>query len=353
MTTRVFISYRTSDGADKATALARDLDALFGGDQIFLDKEDLSAGCRWRDEIGKALGARPIVLVLVTPDYFGARESDGTRRIDRVDDPARDELEAAIAVDAQIIPLLCDGVAQISVADSLAPPFHQLSELTWRRLRAYDWRADVARLVDDLKALGVEAIAPAASSPAMLSSDVVPTPARGRRRLVAAAASVLLVGGGFAGWRWWQQHRADLSGAWITSIGARGAPSARAGEVTIVNIRQVGDSLELVSNAVDVTHDRDWQNYGDFWKQRTGTELKSIVYRGEGKVTGNDGEPPRPGELRRVLVPVRIELVGSGAGPIDTGTLRGTVDPGDQHIRARLWIDSERGERVVDLRRQE
>ena len=51
MTARVFISYRTSDGADKATALSRDLDALFGQEQIFLDKDDLPAGSRWRDEI--------------------------------------------------------------------------------------------------------------------------------------------------------------------------------------------------------------------------------------------------------------------------------------------------------------
>ena len=51
MSARVFISYRTSDGTDKATALARDLDALFGQDQIFLDKDDLPAGSRWRAEL--------------------------------------------------------------------------------------------------------------------------------------------------------------------------------------------------------------------------------------------------------------------------------------------------------------
>ena len=54
MTARVFISYRTSDGADKATALARDLDALFGQEQIFLDKDDLPAGSRWRDDLTPA-----------------------------------------------------------------------------------------------------------------------------------------------------------------------------------------------------------------------------------------------------------------------------------------------------------
>ena len=49
MTPRIFISYRTSDGADKATALARELNAVFGQAQVFLDKEDLTAGQPWRD----------------------------------------------------------------------------------------------------------------------------------------------------------------------------------------------------------------------------------------------------------------------------------------------------------------
>ena len=73
MSYRVFISYRSSDGADKATALARDLDAMFGDDQIFLDKEDLAPGSRWRDGIAAALGNAPVLLVLVTPNLGAAR----------------------------------------------------------------------------------------------------------------------------------------------------------------------------------------------------------------------------------------------------------------------------------------
>ncbi len=94
MSARVFISYRTSDGVDKATALSRDLDALFGEDQIFLDKDDLPAGSRWRDVIAAALNASPILLVLITPNYLDARDSAGKRCIERSDDPVRDELEA-------------------------------------------------------------------------------------------------------------------------------------------------------------------------------------------------------------------------------------------------------------------
>ncbi|MGH2967757.1 MAG: toll/interleukin-1 receptor domain-containing protein, partial [Solirubrobacteraceae bacterium] len=157
MTPRVFISYRASDGADKATALARELDALFGDAQVFLDKDDLPAGSRWRDVIRLTLGARPVLLVLVTPQYLDALDAQGRRRIESPDDPVRNELAAALAADAHIIPVLCDGVAQTPDASALPPPLDQLAERTWRRLRAYDWKQDVARLAADLRALGIEA----------------------------------------------------------------------------------------------------------------------------------------------------------------------------------------------------
>ena len=46
---QLFISYRSSDGRDKATALARDLGALYGDAQVFMDKDDLRAWVQWRE----------------------------------------------------------------------------------------------------------------------------------------------------------------------------------------------------------------------------------------------------------------------------------------------------------------
>ncbi len=39
-----------------------------------------------------------------------------------------------------------------------------------------------------------------------------------------------------------------------------------------------------------------------------------------------------------------------GAEPIDTGAPRGTIDPDGNRIRGRLWLKSEQGERVLELR---
>ena len=217
MTTRIFISYRSSDGADKATALARDLDELFGQAQVFLDKEDLAAGSRWRDEIARTLSDAPILLVLVTPNYLGALDAAGKLCIDRDDDPVRDELATAVAANAHVIPLMCDGVSQTPPESSLPPPFDQLSERTWRRLRAYDWREDVARLADDLRAMGIVdrvAAAPSATAPSIpASADGVAGGTWTGRRLAVAGLVAVALGAGLAAWRWQENRGPNLAGS--------------------------------------------------------------------------------------------------------------------------------------------
>jgi TIR domain len=160
MAARIFISYRSSDGADKATALARELGAVFGNDQVFLDKDDLPAGLPWREAVGATLDHQPILLLLVTPQMLGPRLFDA-------DDPVRHEVAAALECGAHVIALLCDGVERLPEAAEWPAEMHPLSERTWRRLRAYDWRADVDRLVADLAALGLPRTAAPSPSPAV------------------------------------------------------------------------------------------------------------------------------------------------------------------------------------------
>jgi hypothetical protein len=145
---RIFISYRSSDGFKDATRLAADLNRVFGKDQVFLDKQDLRGGSSWRDEIMAALGSKPIVLALITPDYFGAVDNSG-RRIDRPDDPVCEELLAAFDANAQIIPLLTEGV-KMPPAVSLPERVQPITSRHALRLRSEDWNNDLLRLIEDL-----------------------------------------------------------------------------------------------------------------------------------------------------------------------------------------------------------
>ena len=151
---RIFISYRSSDGFKDATRLAVDLNRVFGRDQVFLDKEDLRGGSSWRDEIMAALGTKPIVLALITPDYFGAVQ-DGGRRIDLADDPVCEELLAAFEANARIVPLLSETV-KMPPADSLPSRLQSITSRHALRLRSEDWNNDLLRLVEDLVASGVK-----------------------------------------------------------------------------------------------------------------------------------------------------------------------------------------------------
>jgi hypothetical protein len=336
---------------------------MFGQEQIFLDKDDLPAGSRWRDVIARTLHASPILLVLVTPNYLGARDSSGRRCIERDDDPPRDELAAALAAGAQIIPLMCDGVTQTPPASDLPAPFDQLSERTWRKLRAYDWREDLSRLAGDLRAFGVvprttpgefgSAPLPLAGELAQVT-DVAPG-SGSRRWAIAAIGAVLVAGAGAVAWRWHEKEKKgpNLAGRWRVSVGRRGATTSRDGEVVIVTIAQEGTSLRIASSAVEIDHDSDWENYRDYWKQRTGSALSRVFYRGEGLVRSGEDDvaADAPAGPNRILVSVHVDPP-EGGEPIDTGALRGTIDPDGNRIRGRLWLNSEQAERVVDLRRE-
>ena len=341
---QVFISYRTSDGADKATALARELDTLFGDAQVFLDKDDLPAGSRWRDVIAHTLGARPVLLVLVTPQYLDALDEQGRRRIESPDDPVRNELAAALAADAHIIPVLCDGVAQTPDASALPPPLDQLGERTWRRLRAYDWKQDVARLATDLRALGIEARADAPATAAVRPAGDAP-PAPRRRAVVFGLGGLALLAAAGSGW-WWlaQRNTIRLSGIWTAMIAPRGASTVRNAERLQFRIEHDGDRLRLTSVPVEIDRDPAWATYRKFWRERTGQDLRRVVYRGEGMVRFDPGVPGS------IDVSVRIETQ-RGEDPIDGGNLQAAVGVAGRRMTGRLWLNSEQAERVVELRR--
>ena len=121
-----------------------------------------------------------------------------------------------------------------------------------------------------------------------------------------------------------------------------------------LHVTQDGRKLSFVSSLVDVERARDWQNHRDHWKQRHGTELQQVLYRGEGELREDGDEFPAAGIPRgppQVIVQVRVEVPGA-AEPIDTGTLRAVFEPDGKRLRGRLFLNSERGERFVDLRRE-
>ena len=332
---RIFISYRTSDGKDKATSLARDLGQVFGDVQVFLDKEDLPAGRPWREAIGDALDDRPLLLILVTPDTFGGRDDAGALRIAQADDPVRREVSEALTAGAHVIPLLADGVERLP--EGLPAPLDSLGERTWRRLRAYDWRNDVGRLVADLEALGVPRLAPL--------SD--PTRSRRLRRSAIAATALLAVAG--VGTWWWFVPRAerlvgDASGDWTARVAP---PANQAGsrlDRVLLHLSQQGQDVTLVSRPIDITQDPAWRGFAEAWLQRFEQKLERVVWRGTGTARSETGQP------LRLDIALSVETEAGGKS-IESGTLSAEADGSGQRFSGRLWMNGEQAERTLEMRR--
>lgn len=337
MGARIFISYRSSDGTDKATALARDLGREFGTDAVFLDKDDLRGGAAWRAEIGRTLQARPVLLLLLTHDLLEARAADGTLRIAQADDPVRRELDTAMAAGAEVIPVLCDGLAAPPDATRLPSPFHHIGELTWRRLRALDWTADVARLVSDLRALGVEPADSPAAPPAAADAAQRATAAPSRRRAVGWMSSVLAAGTAAGAWWWFARSRGGIDGRWLATLNR--------GERVTLDLHRMGSVVRLISEPVPITERADWAEYRAFWRNRFGTELEAIVYRGEGVWRADPGASPA------IDVGLKVHPAGREGPDIDGGNLSATLAADGRTMAGTLWLNSLQREQPAALKR--
>ena len=340
---QLFISYRTSDGKDKATALARDLGALFGDEQVFLDKDDLRAGVSWRAEIAATLRARPVLLLLLTPELLTAIDGNGRLRIADPADPVRRELSDALTGGAHVIPLLCDGLDAPPTAADLPEPFNRIGEFTWRPLRAYDWQHDLARLVDDLRALGIVAAGPAATNG---GQSATPTASARRRWLVPALAGAVFALG--VGWYAVQRSPTtaaartsatdpgDVTGAWLATLATD--------ETLSLSLRQSGEQVELNSRPVAISRRADWADYRRFWRERFGSELDFVTYRGKGSASSLPGD--------RLVIDIALQIVSSPGDTLtDTGNLHATLGADGTTMTGTLWLNSKQAERPLRLAR--
>lgn len=330
MAARVFISYRAADGADKATALARDLGRAFGDAQVFIDKDDLSAGVQWADEVSRVLEARPVMLLLLTPGLLEVSPASGKRLLDDPQGPVRREITAALAAGALVVPVLCDGVDVLPAG--LPPPLDTLGERTWRRLRAYDWPSDLRRLEADLRAQGLQ-----------------PVDRPRTRRTVLALGALLGVGAGSA-W-WWARPRADaLPGRWVVRVGdepavmlllgfedERGKPGPE--NDTLAR----GRTVLIESEPIDIRERPDWADYRAGWRDRGGPDLDAVRWRGRGTARAAAGSP--------LAIDIGFKVIAvPGGQEVDSGNLSAALQA-DGRLRGTRWLNGAQAERPALLER--
>jgi hypothetical protein len=134
----IFLSYRRSDAAGAAGRLADRLKLRLGDEAVFRDLDSISAGADFEEAIRDAMRRSSLVLVVIGPRWLDARDADGRLRLHDPKDYVRLEVEAALALDVPIIPLLVEGATMpkpSELPESLAPlavrNAYELSERRW------------------------------------------------------------------------------------------------------------------------------------------------------------------------------------------------------------------------------
>jgi hypothetical protein len=193
----IFISYRRSDSAGHTGRLADDLGKQLDGQALFRDIEAIEAGVDFVHALEKAVEACTVMLVIIGPTWASATTSDGQRRLHQPGDFVRMEIEAALARDIRVIPVLV-GDAQMPGPVDLPESMAGLLRRNAYSISDRRWQYDISQLLEILvKIPGVAALKSAATSaPAARAPDTPPPPPPAP---VSAPASTPAKGG-MPGW---------------------------------------------------------------------------------------------------------------------------------------------------------
>jgi hypothetical protein len=149
---KIFISYRRDDSAAMAGRIYDWLQAHFGQECVFMDIEVIPVGVDVRDYLGEAVSGCNVLLTVIGDRWLKCRRH-GRRRLDDPRDFVRIEIEAALARDIPVIPVLIGRAPMPSEQD--LPP--SLAALAYRNGvhvdSGRDFRAHVNRLISGIDKL--------------------------------------------------------------------------------------------------------------------------------------------------------------------------------------------------------
>lgn len=153
----IFVSYRRSDSAGHTGRLVDDLGEQLVGQALFRDIEAIEAGEDFVQALERAVGACAAMLVVIGPTWAKVVGPDGQPRLHQSGDFVRMEIEAALARDVRVIPVLV-GDAQMPMAADLPASMAPLLRRNAYSISDRRWRYDIDQLLDILEKIpGVSA----------------------------------------------------------------------------------------------------------------------------------------------------------------------------------------------------
>jgi eukaryotic-like serine/threonine-protein kinase len=189
----IFISYRRSDSPDATGRIYDRLVAEFGKAQVFKDVDSIPLGQDFRGHLNTIVSECGVMLAIIGPRWTDASSKAGQRRLEDPDDFVRIELEAALARDIPVVPVLV-AHAPIPLASELPASLASMAFRQSIEVRPDpDFHNDATRLVTSLRGI-LDPTTAAAEQPA---ATITPPAAatgiqRGRLGWIAFAAAVLV-----------------------------------------------------------------------------------------------------------------------------------------------------------------
>jgi hypothetical protein len=198
-TFHIVLNYRREDTSAHAGRLYDDLADQFGGDQVFMDIDAIEPGVDFAEVIEDAVGSASVFLSVIGPRWLSTVDAKGVRRLDRLDDFVRLEIEAALRPEVRVIPVLVQN-ATMPTSEELPQSLAPLARRNAIELRDNSWRYDVGRLIetiervregrsgeDDLGAKPADAGGPRRAGRAQTRPTTEAVPERKPRAWIAAA----------------------------------------------------------------------------------------------------------------------------------------------------------------------
>jgi hypothetical protein len=143
---RIFLSYRREETAYHAGWLFDRLADHFGRNQVFKDVNSIEPGDDFVEVITTAAESCDVLLALIGRGWVTITDQDGRRRLDNPRDFVRLEIEAALAHNVRVIPVLVDG-ARMPRTDELPASLAELAHREALELSPSRFEIDSGRLL--------------------------------------------------------------------------------------------------------------------------------------------------------------------------------------------------------------
>ena len=182
---RVFISYRREETAYPAGWLYDRLGERFGGARVFKDVDSIALGDDFVEAITRAVGSCDVLIALIGDQWLTVSDEHGRRRLDDPHDYVRLEVEAALARNVRVIPVLVDG-ARMPRAEELPDALAPLVRRQALELSPSRFDSDTERLILVLASTLVDA---RASNAGPAGEGATPEPAVAQSAVEPAAGA--------------------------------------------------------------------------------------------------------------------------------------------------------------------